>query len=160
MNIRFKKERNKASILSCVRDDGSVSWTKLHPNIEIHDLAHYVVETELGFQRAFYGLVNSGFDIQDFELAIEDRPKELVPKNLPVEALQTEHLVNLIQVHFQNNIAPDDFVSMLETILSDAGLPMIKGLTTLKVQGLIEKIHVLYQNWTQLADNESLELIF
>ena len=61
MVIYFKKGKHrwkrKPHTLTCVRDDGSVTWTHLPRGIVQHDFAHYVIETTLGLKNAFLGLV-------------------------------------------------------------------------------------------------------
>ena len=103
LQITFKKHQNKPNTLSCTRQDGSKTWSKIHPGLAIHDLIHYAVETTLDFQNAFYGLLAQGFNIEDFSLPRAERPVELLPKNLPSEALYTEFLVGLFQMEFQKD---------------------------------------------------------
>ena len=56
MVIRFKKGKNrpkhKPDTLTCIRDDGSVTWTHLHRGFVQHDFAHYVVERTLSTHRS------------------------------------------------------------------------------------------------------------
>src|SRR3989475_12063198 len=70
MLIRIKKKTDGSAALSCVRDDGSVTWQR-QEGIQgrffpLHDLTHYAVETVLGHRRGFYGLVAAGWDLTDF----------------------------------------------------------------------------------------------
>ena len=160
MKIQFKKEAHKPSTLTCIRDDGSKTWTKLNPAIEIHDLAHYVVETELAFNNAFYGLLKKGYAIQDFELPAEQRPEALQPKNLSEEALQTEHIVNLIQVHFDHKIDPHDFLTTLKTILRNNRLSFPKALDQDKLLTILQKLNQLFLEWHDLKPGEDIELSF
>ena len=80
MVIRFKKGKNrskhKPDTLTCIRDDGSVTWTYLHHEFALQDLAHYVVETTLGLENAFLGLIAKGYDIPDFNQPKAERPFE------------------------------------------------------------------------------------
>ena len=66
MIIRLSKGNNKQDTLTCVRTDGSTTWTHLHPNMFQHDLMHYAVESILGLQNSFFGQVANGIDISDF----------------------------------------------------------------------------------------------
>ena len=91
--------------MTCTRPDGTSTWTKTSPPIAVHDLLHYVIETELGYQDAFYGTIAKGYDINAYEDARSERPKELLPSNLSDNALCTEHMVNLFQVYLGE--APD-----------------------------------------------------
>lgn len=120
LRIQIKKRHQNRSILHCIRTNGSSTYAKLHPNLEIHDIAHYVVEQHLGFTHAFYGLLAQGFEIGDFQLPKEERPKELQPKNLLPEALITEHLVNLLQIDFQKAATDElDLIRTIEAILKE-----------------------------------------
>ena len=115
--IQIKKELNKPSTLSCTREDGSLTYSKLQVDFEIHDIAHYVVERHLGFKNAFYGLLTQGYQINDFMLPKEQRPESLQPQNLPSEALVTEHLVNLLTIDFMQSEDGMDILEMFKIIL-------------------------------------------
>jgi hypothetical protein len=90
LSIELKKPREGPPSLACVRPDGSRTWARLHPFFPLHDLTHCAVESVLGFTEAFFGLVASGWAIDDFA-----RPG--VARQLPPEALWAEHLVGLIE---------------------------------------------------------------
>src|SRR4030095_7920419 len=67
LTIRIKKNTDGTAALSCTRANGTVTWQRqlgaqgmFFPR---HDLTHYAVETVLGFQSAFYGLIADGWDI-------------------------------------------------------------------------------------------------
>lgn len=70
LTIRIKKNADGSAVLTCTRTDGTVTWQRqlgVHGQFfPRHDLTHYAVETVLGFQNAFYGLIASGWDISDF----------------------------------------------------------------------------------------------
>jgi len=70
LTVRIKKNTDGSAALSCTRADGTVTWQRqlgahgaFFPR---HDLTHFAVETELGYHRAFFGMVASGWDISDF----------------------------------------------------------------------------------------------
>lgn len=67
--IEITKKPGGAAILRCVRSDGSITWQKRHAGdagfFVLHDLTHFAVESELGYGRGFFGLVASGWDIDD-----------------------------------------------------------------------------------------------
>ena len=70
LTIRIKKKSDGSAALSCTRADGSVTWQRQEGNLgrffPLHDLTHYCVESVLGFDRGFYGLLAEGWDISDF----------------------------------------------------------------------------------------------
>jgi hypothetical protein len=86
--------------------------------MEDHDLCHFAVEITLQFKNGFYGLIDRGFNISDFELPRNERPLELIPANLPLEAQQTEFIVNLLQTELWNTGINPDFLILLKDILS------------------------------------------
>ncbi|MEX0289041.1 MAG: hypothetical protein AB3N14_08000 [Flavobacteriaceae bacterium] len=160
MLLRFKKGKGGPGTLSCLRADGSSSYTKLHPDIELHDIIHYVVETELGFNNAFYGLVASGFDIDDFALPRDQRPKALMPANLPLEAHQAEHLVNLIQIDMSDAQDPNDFLKMAEEIFRDKDIDFPRQLTPESLVKIHTRLRELQFRWNSIGEGELLELEF
>ena len=103
MVIRFKKGKNrskhKPDTLTCIRDDGSVTWTHLHRGFVQHDFAHYVVEKTLGFENAFFGLVAKGYNIPDFS-----EPKAERSFEIPEEAIDTEPIVALLQADLREDL--------------------------------------------------------
>ncbi len=114
MKITFIKGENDSATLHCVRADGSETWSNTkHPALVIHDLIHYVVETELSFRRAFYGLLAEGYDISSFGLPVAQRPAALQPARLPREAHQTEILVGILQAERIDGAAYPRFVATL-----------------------------------------------
>lgn len=160
MKIQFKKRKGKPSILNCIREDGSVTWAQIHPNFEAHDLAHYAVETVLGLDKAFYGLLSDGFNIEDFELPRNKRPEALVPANLPPESLQTEHLVNLLLTDLQSSEKHMDVITTLKDILTREGLPYPDGLNADTLTEIQKSLNDLLVKWDALAEGETLELTF
>ena len=160
MKIQFKKRKGKPSILNCIREDGSVTWAQIHPSFEIHDLAHYAVETVLGFEKAFYGLLSDGFNIDDFELPQDKKPEALVPVDLPPESLQTEHLVNLLLTDLQSIGEHMDLIPTLKEILTQEGLPYPEGLNADSLVEIQKSLKDLLAKWHRLDEGEILELPF
>ncbi len=93
--IRIKKNKDGSASLACVRRDGSTTWQrqdgKLGAVFPPHDLTHYAVETTLGYERAFYGLIAGGWDISDFASPWPRGP-------IPPEAREVEVFVGALDV--------------------------------------------------------------
>ena len=70
LKIKFTKRRDGSVISRFERADGTATWQRKDgPQARffaVHDLEHYAVETTLGYQRGFYGLVAEGWDLADF----------------------------------------------------------------------------------------------
>lgn len=160
MIIQFKKNNSKPSTLTCIRADGSRTWDKMQVDFELHDLAHFAIETELGFTNAFYGLLAKGHNIQDFALPIEQRPSELISKNLPAESLQTEHIANLLLIgHYQKNIS-SDLINQLKDILKENDLAFPEILTPERLKKINTHFQELILKWNALGEGETMSLIF
>lgn len=160
MIITLKKGKHKPGTLSCTRTDGSVSWIKLQRGVETHDLAHFAVETTLGFTDAFYGIIARGFDISDFELPREQRPQALIPANLPEQAIQTEHIVNLLQIEFFNSGEDPGFIVTLKNVLAEKNIHFPKNLNQNALENIRNRFGELLIQWGSLAEGETMELEF
>jgi hypothetical protein len=90
LTIELKKGRNGPASLACLRADGSRTWAKLHPFLPAHDLNHCAVESVLGYSEAFFGLIATGWELDDFA-------QPGAAGRLPPQALWAEHLVGLLE---------------------------------------------------------------
>jgi hypothetical protein len=92
LKIEIAKRADGAGLLRCTRPDGSVTWQKqsdrhaLH--FTMHDLTHFAVETMLGYQRGFFGLIAEGWNV-------EDTTGKGARGKLPEEAGEVESIVGL-----------------------------------------------------------------
>lgn len=91
MLIELKKGRDGPSTLICVRTDGTRTFSKVARFFPVHDLTHCAVESVLGFNEAFFGLVASGWNIDDFSAPG-------VAGRLPAEAIWAESIVGLLDL--------------------------------------------------------------
>lgn len=156
MVIRFKKGKNqskhKPDTLTCIRDDGSVTWTYLHREFAIQDLAHYVVETTLGLENAFLGLIAKGYDISDF-----NQPKAERPFEIPEEALNTEVIVGLLQTDLLESLRGN--ADRCE-LLRDYGALLPVKIADAQLETMQQKLQALLQKWRDLQPGESMTLQF
>lgn len=90
LRIRITKQRDGSGTLVLERADGTRTWQRqTHRQARFfaaHDLTHLAVESVLRLQGAFYGLVASGWEFDDFLPPYPRGP-------LPSEALWVEHVV-------------------------------------------------------------------
>lgn len=154
MLIRFKKgkhqSKHKPDTLTCIRDDGSVTWTQLHRGFAQHDFAHYVVETTLSFQNAFFGLVSKGYDIPDFSLPTSERPFKI-----PEEAVAVEPIVALLQAELSVGE-----VCNSDTLLHTDSTVLPDSVTTEQIETMRQQLRKLLQRWNSLLPGESMALKF
>ncbi|MCG9127368.1 hypothetical protein JT359_07160 [Candidatus Poribacteria bacterium] len=149
MTIRIKKGKNrykhKPDTLTCIRDDGSVTWTHIYPAFVLHDLSHYVVEKTLGFKDAFLGLVSKGYNIPEFSLPKSNRSFEI-----PDEAISVEPIVALLQMEHWDSF-PEKLIN-----IESAELP--PHITFEQIDNMRKKLNELVQQWEDLLPGETLEL--
>lgn len=88
------------------------------------------------------------------------RPEALLPANLPAEALQTEHIVNLLLVGVQGGLEPGTLLSQLRSILKDSGLPYPENLNKEVLGRIQSRLAQLLARWKQTPPEGSLELVF
>ena len=153
MIIRFKKGKHqwkhKPDTLTCVRDDGTVTWTHLHSGFVHHDFAHYVVETTLGFENAFFGLVAKGYDIPDFS-----EPKATRLFEIPREAMNTEPIVSLLQAEVL------DGGTDREGVFRDHDASLSVSVTDAQLELMRQKMRELLERWHSLQPGASMTLHF
>lgn len=162
MLIRLKKSKDpsQASTITITRTDGSSTWAKLHRGMETHDLAHYAVEKVLGFKKAFYSIIEAGYNINDFTLPKEARPTALLTKNLDPEALITEHIVNLLEIERYQQTAPEGFLINLKMVLTKDELPLPILLDEQSLARIRKMYLGLVEKWNHLNTNDVLEINF
>lgn len=159
LTIRFTRRADGAVLFELRRADGSSTWQKRRgPTADffaVHDLTHYAVETTLGFDRAFYGLVAEGWDLADFGTPWPRGP--LPPEAVPAEVLVgcfdtaraarvplTAEACNATAASYFGNAGPPASVSVTDDVLS-------------RVQ---QRLSELVWRWHTLPPREVLELPF
>ncbi len=151
MLIRFKKgkqqSKHRPDTLTCIRDDGSVTWTHIHRGFAQHDFAHYVVETTLGFRNGFFGLVAKGFDIPDFS-----RPTSKRPFKIPKEAMAVEPIVALLQAEL--------WESFPEPLLHPDSQEIPANVTAEQIESMRQQLRKLLQHWENLMPGGTMMLEF
>lgn len=161
MQIILKKNNNKRSTLTCIREDGSKTWTQMDPYLEIHDLAHFVVEKTLNFDLAFFGMVKSGYNISDFELPREQRPTALIPSQFAEEAHQAEHLVNLLIMTLDNpNFGCNGLIEQFQQICKLNNIVYPEVFTANKCREVQLELNALIKRWRAITDQSKLVLEF
>ena len=75
--IRLKRHTDGSASLTLTRTDGSVTWQRqLGQTGNVfppHDITHYAVETTLGYEHGFFGLVAGSFLLSGGAMLIADR---------------------------------------------------------------------------------------
>ncbi len=154
MQIRFVKGKDKPDTLHCIRADGSETWARLPKGFgPLHDLAHYAVETTLGFDQAFYGLLAQGRAIEEFA-ETEDRSW------VGEQGTLVETIVMTLQHEVAGSAAPEAFFEMVEEACRGLGIAPPEGLTPEALATMREQYGRLMMRWAQTPPGGCLELDF
>jgi hypothetical protein len=164
MIIRMKKNPDGV-VLICLRDghEPQIQRTGHGGFFALHDLLHYSVETVLGFDQAFFGLLASGWSFENFTR--HDDPRYRQP---PPQSLVAEHLVGILSLHFPDAASRDQELLELvtEDINRDLAASMAKCgipapvLSVADVTAIRRKFDELAARWRAMSVGQHLELSF
>jgi len=158
MIIRLTKAKNEGrqDWLACVRDDGSQTSWPLSSHFAQHDLLHYVVETALGLEEAFFGSIAKGRDIDSF--GTQGGQKDTYTK----DEMEAELLVRLLQGEVQTGSAQGyaEFCEMLALTCQKRNWPMPQHFSEKKFDDIKDKINNFEAQWIELSAGASMELVF
>jgi len=159
VHIQFTKRKDGNTVLRCVRDDESLTWQRNENQhalfFPIHDLMHYAVETELGFERGFFGLIAEGWDIAE---TTGKTPQGALPN----EALEVEYLVSAFSAERAGgaDASAAEFNELAATFASAKGMPPPRQLTDQELAKVRARFDELAMKWRALPPGETLELPF
>jgi hypothetical protein len=155
MLIQLKKGRDGPSTLACVRDDGTRTWGKVHPFFPLHDLTHCAVESVLEFHHAFFGLIESGRDIDDFS-----RPG--ASAWLPSEAMLAECIVGILDRERANGeaLATDEFNETLGESLRGQGVAPFGRIGPAELTAIRQLRDALQARWYRASSGETVSVRF
>jgi hypothetical protein len=147
LRIDIAKHADGSIALRCTREDGSVTWqkqTRHAAHFVLHDLTHYAVETALGYQRGFFGLIAEGWDT-------EDTTGKGARGRLPMEAVEVEQIVGLFDTERGSGTlwTAGEFNAFAPRALTEAEIQSVRAL-----RGW------LFEQWFALAPGRALELQF
>jgi hypothetical protein len=156
MNIVLTKFTAKPSIISCIRNDGSITWQSYGNQsnfFPVHDLTHYVVETELNYVHAFYGMIATGRDIDDFG-----------PGDAALfhpEALYAEMLAGLLTAveGRGSSLNFEEIRTTIDAKMIEKGMSPI-ALTEAQLVTIRSRSKKLAEEWGALRAGEKMVLVF
>lgn len=155
VNISFKKRMGNKNIISYQRPPFPDQWVAADDFLILHDLSHYAIETNLGYQSAFWGLIKSGIHPSVFENK-EERDK-LVLSN---EAWYAECLANLFLIEITQGTF-EDFNEIFQQTLKqlNKNIPELH-LASHQIKEIRDYYLQLVHQWKALKPDQTMELIF
>jgi hypothetical protein len=145
------------------RDDGSrVSTIFPHKGPIPHDFVHLAVESELGFDRGFWGMVAAGHHpeaIQEMAKAAghASAKRAEVPAEDFVEAIQAERIVEAFEAdHWSGGAGDPTSVSYMAEAGCAQSLVAAPPLDDATVARVRARIAAFAEDWAQLATGQSM----
>lgn len=151
-----KSKTDKYDTLRCIRRDGSETTAQMpRQGVLPHDLIHYVVESALGYDHGFLGLVAKGADIG---FAME-QTHDIGNREVADQATHAEAIVESLQAQIWCGAFDESaFMDGLEAAcaMRERAAPALDGLDL--EQNLFGAVMELGQRWQQVPFYGSLEL--
>jgi hypothetical protein len=133
-----------------------VTWQKHDKHaafFSFHDLTHFAVETTLGFNKGFYGLLADGWDIAD-------TGGKGARGKLSEASILVEHIVGLFDRERSGGAEPLSGALFSSQIEQMTGQPLARAFTDRELHSVRERIAALHQQWVAIPQGSSLELTF
>lgn len=134
-------------MLRCSRADGTVTWQKQPRHgafFALHDLTHFAVQTALGYQRGFFGLIAEGWDLLD---AAGDGARGPASN----EAVEVEKIVGLFDSERASGVlwSEEEFNSFAPRKLTAEEIGRVRAIRT-----------ELFKRWAGVLPGQTLLLTF
>jgi hypothetical protein len=165
MQITFRKTSDRTLETTALRDDGvTVQVRRSYRKSELpHDLCHYVVETELGLERGFWGCIGKGVLFSGMSVVSGRRRSVANPRSrariraTPQERGASEFLVEAFSAAARIRDPALRFAKLVS--------PEVKQWFPLHVdketrRRIVERLLILESRWRELSDGESITLFW
>jgi hypothetical protein len=159
LKVQITKRTGGGAILKCVRADGSETWQKQQGHqaafFPLHDLTHFAVESELGIREAFYGLIASGW-------SIEETGTRGSAAKLPADALFAENVAGTLDRERASGTrwTAEEFNYALALHETAHGRAEPRKLTDDDLARIRKRRAELFAQWAELPAGQTLELQF
>lgn len=148
--LTHKGNRNQ---LTCYRKDSSTTTTNINSTTPYHDLAHFVVESELKLKSGFYGNIENGYSIEELSR------KEII-QILPQESMVAEIITRALQSLWSGACDLEQFIPLIKSELNTLNINYPLNITNETVESILSEYQKLIEHWNLVKEGESLELVF
>ena len=152
----------RADLIEATRVDGSVAReTVPHKGPVAHDLVHFAVESELGFDRGFWGLVAAGNAPERIaEMAKEAGHASAKRAEKPdpdfVQAIQVERIVEAFEADLWSHGEDNDALRAMARAGCEQSLVSFPDLDDDAIERARAKLAALADHWAMLKVGETL----
>jgi len=159
LQIEISKRTDGSVVLKCIREDGSETWQKQEGRhaafFPLHDLTHFAVESELRIRNAFFGLIASGW-------SIEETGTRGAAARMPADALFAENVVGTLDRERASGTrwTADEFNYALSLHATSSGGAKPPELTDDDLLRVRKRRAELFARWSELPVGETLRLHF
>jgi hypothetical protein len=155
LTLRYKKKGDGSAAFTAVRSDGSSTTAQIGAAGgfgPVHDLAHYVVESQFGIKKGFLGLLAGGWSVEDFTKGVVDR---MIREGVISDAGRAEVVAGLLSgdAFSPFPLSVEDFNWTIHSQSAE-----IPGLTADELANLRQRLSTLRDQWSALNAGETLEL--
>jgi hypothetical protein len=154
----------RLDMIEARRADGSVAREEVPQKGPVaHDIVHYVVETELGFDRGFWGLVAAGNDpasIAEMARAAGHASARRAEKPEPhfVEAIQVERIVESFEAELWSRGSDNESLRSMALSGCAQSLVDMPALSDVAIERARSRLVEIAEYWTALPIGGSLAL--
>jgi hypothetical protein len=159
LTIALTRRADGAVVFTLRRADGTTTWQKragaTAEFFAVHDLTHYAVETELAFDRAFYGLVAEGWALADFGTPWPRGP-------MPPDALPAEVIVGCFDAARAagERLTAETCNASAAAYFATSGLASPVSVTDADLDRIRQRLSELVWRWHALGPGETMEVVF
>ena len=155
MQIKITKNTNKPHVICYTRTNLSVTWMHTDHFFILHDLSHYALEKTLNFKTAFMGMLDNGWEINDFENREKRRSLSITEEAWYAENMANLFLTEYFQGQFEDfNATSNDTFKMLQL-----PYPPLQ-LDDNTINTIRKQLSALIASWNTLPEGETLTLLF
>ena len=151
MKIRIinKGSRNQ---LVCERKNDIAEVADLGPALPFHDIAHFVVESQLGLRNGFYGNIYDGYTVRQLS------DKEFI-KTLPLQAIVAEVVTRTLQSLANGACIKSECMSIVTAEFSIHKIDYPLTLDETVIEQMLSRYEELLTQWKNVKEGEALEMV-
>lgn len=165
MNITFTRTGERTYATQATRGDGVTLQVPSpdRPALLPHDLAHYVVERELGLRRGFWGRIADGAVLPGITVVSGRQPPHAAERSRVIlreagpQGTHAEVLVGVLLANLHDNGAAAAAVARVAAAWAPAR-PEREPLTDLEIRRAHDALRDALERWQALAVGQSLSV--